>query len=286
MKTAIVTDTNSGIFPEEAQELGVFVLPMPVLIDGETYYEGENLSIQQFYRLLTNGAAVFTSQPGPGYILPLWDRILEEYDELVYIPMSSGLSSSCETAQGLAREYGGRVQVADNHQISVPQKNAVMDALALAAAGLPAAEIRRKLEEAGGDSLIYIGVDTLEYLKRGGRITPAAAAVGTVLHIKPLLTIRGERLDIFAKVRGTKQCKNRLMEAMVESVNACRQQGMSIRIDASGTFLDRAEEQEWLEMAARTFPGEEIGYDPLTLSIGAHTGPGAFAMGISRRITA
>lgn len=287
MRTAIVTDSNSGITPQEARRMGVWVVPMPIVVDQQIRYEGVDLFPEEFYHSLAEGHSISTSQPSPGDLAGLWDKVLAEgYDEIVYIPMSSGLSSSCQTASVLATVYGGRVQVADNHQISVPQKNAVVDALALAAAGLPAAEIRRKLEEAGGDSLIYIGVDTLEYLKRGGRITPAAAAVGTVLHIKPLLTIRGERLDIFAKVRGTKQCKNRLMEAMVESVNACRQQGMSIRIDASGTFLDRAEEQEWLEMAARAFPDEEIGYDPLTLSIGAHTGPGAFAMGISRRITA
>lgn len=218
MKTAIVTDTNSGIFPEEAQELGVFVLPMPVLIDGETYYEGENLSIQQFYRLLTNGAAVFTSQPGPGYILPLWDRILEEYDELVYIPMSSGLSSSCETAQGLAREYGGRVQVADNHRISLSQKSAVLDAKALADAGCGAAEIRRELERTAYDSMIYIGVETLEYLKKSGRVTAAGAALGTVLNLRPLLKIEGGKLDACARVRGTDSCKKRLLSEIEKSL--------------------------------------------------------------------
>ena len=285
MRTAIITDSNSGVTAQEAQRLGVWVVPMPIIVDSRTRFEGVDLFAEEFYRLLAQGHSVSTSQPAPGDLTGLWDRVLAEgWDEIVYIPMSSGLSSSCQTAAVLAAAYGGRVQVADNHQISVPQKNAVRDAAALAAAGLPAAEIRRRLEEAGGDSLIYIGVDTLEYLKRGGRITPAAAAVGSLLHIKPLLTIRGEKLDIFAKVRGVRRCKERLLEAMAASAAEYRRRGVPIRVDAAGTFTDPAEEREWLDLAARTFPGEEIGYDPLTLSVGAHTGPGAFAMGISRRI--
>ena len=206
------------------------------------------------------------------------------YDEVVYIPMTSGLSSSCQTALILAADFGGRVQVADNHQISVPLKNAVRDALALAEAGLSAQEIKARLEAVGMDSLIYIGVDTLEYLKKGGRVTPAAAAMGTVLGIKPLLTIKGEKLDTFAKVRGTRQCKARLLEAMKKSVEEYRAKGWDIRVDASGSFDRREEEEEWLALAAQTFSGEPVQYDPLTLSIASHTGPGAFAMGISRRI--
>ena len=285
MRTAIITDSNSGVTAAEARELGVRVVPMPVIIDGQTYYEGVDLFPEEFYQMLRAGRDVSTSQPAPEDVTRLWDEVLDEgYDEALYIPMSSGLSSSCQTAVILAADYGGRVLVADNHQISVPQKNAVRDALALAAQGLTAAEIKERLEEAGGDSLIYIGVDTLEYLKRGGRITPAAAAVGSLLHIKPLLTIRGEKLDIFAKVRGVRRCKERLLEAMAASAAEYRRRGVPIRVDAAGTFTDPEEEREWLDLAARTFPGEEIDYDPLTLSVGAHTGPGAFAMGISRRI--
>ena len=255
MRTAIITDSNSGVTAQEARRLGVWVVPMPIIVDSRTRFEGVDLFAEEFYRLLAQGHSVSTSQPAPGDLTGLWDRVLAEgWDEIVYIPMS------------------------------VPQKNAVRDAAALAAAGLPAAEIRRRLEEAGVDSLIYIGVDTLEYLKRGGRITPAAAAVGSLLHIKPLLTIRGEKLDIFAKVRGIRRCKERLLEAMAASAAEYRRRGVPIRVDASGTFTDPEEEREWLDLAARTFPGEEIGYDPLTLSVGAHTGPGAFAMGISRRI--
>lgn len=287
MKTAIITDSNSGITRELGQQWGVRIVPMPIIIENETYYEGVDLFPETFFHLLREGKNVSTSQPAPEDILTEWDGALSSgYDEVVYIPMTSGLSSSCQTALILAGDYGGRVQVADNHQISVPLKNAVRDALDLAEAGLSAREIKARLEDVGMDSLIYIGVDTLEYLKKGGRVTPAAAAMGTVLGIKPLLTIRGEKLDTFAKVRGTKQCKARLLEAMKKSVAEYRARGWDIRVDASGSFDRREEEEEWRALAAQAFPGEPIQYDPLTLSIASHTGPGAFAMGISRRIPA
>ena len=285
MKTAIITDSNSGLTRDQGQQWGVGVVPMPVIIENETYYEGVDLFPEEFFRLLREGKNVSTSQPAPEDILKLWDSALSGgYDEVLYIPMTSGLSSSCQTALILAADYGGRVQVAGNHQISVPQKNAVQDALALAEAGLSAKEIKARLEAVGMDSLIYIGVDTLEYLKKGGRVTPAAAAMGTVLGIKPLLTIKGEKLDTFAKVRGTKQCKARLMEAMKKSVAEYRSRGWDIRVDAAGSFDRREEEAEWRALAAEAFPGEPIQYNPLTLSVASHTGPGAFAMGISRRV--
>ena len=285
MKTAIITDSNSGITRELGEQWGVRIVPMPIIIENETYYEGVDLLPEEFFRMLREGKSVSTSQPAPEDILRLWEEALSSgYDEVVYIPMTSGLSSSCQTALILAADFGGRVQVADNHQISVPLKNAVRDALALAEAGLSAQEIKARLEAVGMDSLIYIGVDTLEYLKKGGRVTPAAAAMGTVLGIKPLLTIKGEKLDTFAKVRGTRQCKARLLEAMKKSVEEYRAKGWDIRVDASGSFDRREEEEEWLALAAQTFSGEPVQYDPLTLSIASHTGPGAFAMGISRRI--
>jgi len=285
VKTAIITDSNSGITRELGEQWGVRIVPMPIIIENETYYEGVDLFPEEFFRMLREGKSVSTSQPAPEDILRLWEEALSSgYDEVVYIPMTSGLSSSCQTALILAADFGGRVQVADNHQISVPLKNAVRDALALAEAGLSAQEIKARLEAVGMDSLIYIGVDTLEYLKKGGRITPAAAAMGTVLGIKPLLTIKGEKLDTFAKVRGTRQCKARLLEAMKKSVEEYRAKGWDIRVDASGSFDRREEEEEWLALAAQAFPGEPVQYDPLTLSIASHTGPGAFAMGISRRI--
>lgn len=193
MKTAIVTDSNSGIFETEGIRLGVHVLPMPVLIDNQVYFEGQNLSSKQFYQYLQEGKDVTTSQPSPGDLTALWERVLEAgYDELVYIPMSSGLSSSCATAKMLAEDYEGTVFVVDNHRISVTQRYSALDALALTRAGCTGREIQQELERTGLDSIIYIGVETLQYLKRGGRITPAAAAMGTVMGIKPLLMIQGD----------------------------------------------------------------------------------------------
>ena len=287
MKTAIVTDSNSGISQETARAWGVRVVPMPIIVDGETYYEGVDLFPEQFFRFQREGRAVSSSQPAPESILRQWDEALaqEGCGEVLYIPMTSGLSGSCQTALALAAGYEGRVQVADNHQISVPQRNAVRDAVALAAAGLSAREIKARLEEAGGETVIYIGVDTLEYLKKGGRITPAVAAMGAVLGIKPLLVIRGEKLDTYAKVRGTRQCKAALLEAMQRSAADCRRRGVPIRIDASGSFENPEEAGRWQEAAALAFPGERIHYDPLTLSVACHTGPGAFAMGISRKVS-
>lgn len=284
MKVAIMTDTNSGISVEEGARLGVYVIPMPVLIDGKTYYEGVTLTHDEFYRCQKENRSVSTSQPAPADVMALWDRILEEYDALVYIPMSSGLSASCETAVGLSGDYGGRVHVVNNHRISVTQRNAVMDALLLAEAGCSAAEIRAELERMAFDSIIYIGVDTLEYLKRGGRITPAAAAMGSILHLKPLLKIEGERLDAFATVRGRKACQQKLVDAMKRSVEEFHKGEGPICIGAAGSFLEREEDEAWLALAAETFPGEEIRYDPLALSIGCHTGPGAFGMAVSRRV--
>ena len=195
MKTAIVTDSNSGITQAEAQKMNVFVLPMPVIIEGQAYYEGIDLLPDQFFRALTERQAVSTSQPSPGDVTALWDKVLAEYEELVYIPMSSGLSASCATAQMLAEDYEGRVFVVDNHRISISQKSSAWDAVALREAGCGAQEIRRELEASGLDSIVYVGVETLEYLRRGGRVTAGAAAIGAVLQIKPLLKIEGELLD-------------------------------------------------------------------------------------------
>lgn len=284
MKTAIMTDTNSGISVEEGARLGIFVLPMPVLIDGETYYEGVNLTHENFYRSQKEGRATSTSQPAPSDVTALWDRALEEYDEVVHIPMSSGLSSSCQTAVSLSEDYGGRVRVVDNHRISVPQRNSVMDALFLAQSGCSAAEIKAELERIGLDCVVYIGVDTLEYLKRGGRITPAVAAMGSILQLKPLLKIEGERLDACATVRGREACKRRLLDMMRRSVGEFHRKSWPVCVAAAGSFLTREDEEGWLAMAAGAFPEEELRCNPLSLSVGCHTGPGAFGMAVSRRV--
>lgn len=285
MRTAIVTDSNSGIFEAEGRDLGVFVIPMPVIIEGKEYLEGVNLFHEEFYQYLMDNRELSTSQPTPGSVLAAWDRALSEgFDELVYIPMSSGLSSSCQTALILAEDYDGKVQVVDNHRISITQRNSVLDALYLAQNGLSATEIKARLEQAAYDSLVYVGVETLDFLKRGGRVTAAGAAIGTVLNIKPLLIIKGEKLDAYAKVRGTKHCQKREIEAMVDYANQLRQEGCAFRVGVAGSFLRKEEDQEWFEMVKESFPGEEVFYNRLTFSVSCHVGPGAFGMGISKKI--
>lgn len=284
MKTAIVTDTNSGIFPAEGEALGIYVLPMPVIVDGQAYYEGEDLSTGQFYRYLADKREVSTSQPVLGDILHLWDRVLEIYEELVYIPMSSGLSSSCQTALGLALEYGGRVQVVDNHRISLSQKVSVLDARALANAGCTALEIKEELERTAYDSIIYIGVETLEYLRRSGRVTAAGAALGTILSLKPLLKIEGERLDAYTKVRGTENCKKELITAIQESIEIFCSRGWNISVGVADSFPEVVNGSDWLAKATRTLGRSDIEYVPLSCSIASHVGPNAFGMAVSRKI--
>lgn len=283
MKVAVMTDTNSGISVREGERLGAFVLPMPVLVEDRTYYEGIDITQEEFYRLLLEGRTITTSQPSPGDVLAMWERILREYDALVYIPMSSGLSASYRTASALALEFGGRVQVVDHRSVSVAQRCGVEDALRLAAAGRTAEEIRHALEAVAADTVIYIGVETLEYLRRGGRITPAAAKMGAALHIKPLLQIRGELLEACAKARGTRACREQLIERMREWVEAYSAGGAPYTLAAAGSFLDASEEHAWLEQVRAAFPTQEVRYDPLALSVGTHVGPDAFGLAITKR---
>ena len=213
-KIAIVTDSNSGITQAQSKQLGVWVLPMPFYINDELFLEDITLTQEQFYDYLAQGADVKTSQPAPGDVTELWDTLLKDHDAVVHIPMSSGLSSSCQTAQILADDYDGRVQVVNNQRISVTQLQSVMDAKTMAEKGWTAAEIKEELERTKFDSDIYITVDTLKYLKKGGRLTPAAAAIGTVLNLKPVLRIKGEKLDAFSKTRGWKAAKKAMIEAV------------------------------------------------------------------------
>lgn len=285
MKTAVVTDSNSGIFQTEGEELEVYVLPMPVQIQNETYYEGQNLTSRLFYQHLQIEKEITTSQPSPGDLTALWEQILESgYDELVYIPMSSGLSSSCATAKILSEDYAGKVYVVDNHRISVTQRYAVLDALALARTGCTGQEIQQELERTGMDSVIYIGVETLQYLKRGGRITPAAAAMGAVMGIKPLLIIQGDKLDACAKVRGTANCKKRLLQYLEQSAEEYTRKGIPFQAAAAGSFLEEEDEEEWSRLCRELFPDQTPHYDPLTCSVGCHVGPNAFGMAIARRL--
>lgn len=284
-KVAIVSDTNSGISREEAEKRGISIVPMPFFINGETYYEGENLTQSQFYEKLKDGSDVSTSMPSVGSLTDMWDGLLKEYDEIVHIPMSSSLSSSCETAMMVAGDYDGKVAVVNNQRISVTLKQSVFDAKNLADKGKNAAEIKEILEREKLESSIYVMVDTLAYLKKGGRITPAAAALGTLLRLKPVLQIQGEKLDAFAKARTVKQAKNIMIDAMKNDfANRFNDpEGKNMHLAMAYTYdLEAAE--AFREQVQEAFPGMEITMDPLSLSVSCHIGPGALAVACSKKI--
>ncbi len=285
-KIAVVTDSNSGITPKQAEKLGVFLIPMSFMIGGKNYYENIDLTQETFYEKLKNQEDISTSQPAPGDVLPVWDKVLETYDEIVHIPLSSGLSSACQSACALAADYDGKVQVVNNQRISVTQKQSVYDALMLIEKGRDAAEIKRVLEEDKFNSSIYIMLDTLYYLKKGGRITPAAAALGTVLRLKPVLQIQGEKLDAFAKARTITQAKSIMINA--------------VRSDMKTRFGSESPEDCILQMAhtenyemimqfkqevEEAFPGFIVqDVDPLSLVVSCHIGPGALALTCTKRL--
>lgn len=282
-KTAIVTDSNSGITQAQGKEMGIFVLPMPFFINGELFFEDISLSQEEFYKRLEEDADISTSQPSPGDIMDLWDKILEEYDELVHIPMSSGLSGTCETAMSLAQDYDGKVQVVDNQRISVTQEESVQDAIKLRDAGKSAAEIKEVLEKEKMESTIYITVDTLKYLKKGGRVTPAAAALGTVLNLKPVLTIQGEKLDAFAKVRGWKAAKRTMLKAIEKDIKE-RFAGKEDQLVLAMVYAGNPEEaQEWKQEIQTAFPGYELKEAFLSLSVACHIGKGALAITCTKK---
>jgi len=284
MKTAIVTDSNSGITQAEAKELGIFVLPMPFMIDGQDYYEDINLTQREFYEKLRDGSDISTSQPSPDTVTQLWDRILESHDAIVHIPMSSGLSGSCQTAKMLSEDYGGKVEVVNNQRISVTQRQSVMDAKVMAGEGKSAGEIREYLEDTKFDSSIYIMLDTLKYLKKGGRITPAAAALGTLLKLKPVLQIQGEKLDAFSKARTVKQAKNVMMTAIAHDMEYRfgDKDGRHIHLFIAHTE-NREAAVELREELKAAFPRTgEIPIDPLSLSVSCHIGPGALAIACAK----
>lgn len=286
MKVAVVTDSNSGITQSKAKELGISVIPMPFMINNETFEEDISLTQEQFYEKLVEGAEISTSQPSPETVMNLWSELLQTFDEIVHIPMSSALSSSCQTAMMLAEDFEGRVFVVDNQRISVTQYQSALDALKLAQAGLTGAQIKEILEREARESSIYIMVDTLKYLKKGGRITPAAAALGTLLRIKPVLQIQGGKLDSFSKARTVKQAKTTMLSAVAK--------------DLEERFDDPKAEKCWLEVAytceketaeeflreiRQQFPQiQEIHMDPLSLSVACHIGPGALALAVTKKI--
>lgn len=285
-KVAVITDSNSGISQSQAKELGIFVLPMPFFINEETYFEDISLTQEQFYEMLKGGADIHTSQPSPDSVMQLWDQVLKEYDEIVHIPMSSGLSSSCQSAIMLAQDYEGKVQVVNNQRISVTQRQAALDAKLLASKGMNAREIKDFLEEDKFNSSIYIMLDTLYYLKKGGRITPAAAALGTLLKLKPVLQIQGEKLDAFAKARTTNQGKSIMISAIKKDIEN-RFGGMTedkhIWLEIAHTANEEAAEAYKNEILEQ-FPGYDIHVDPLSLSVACHIGPGALAFACCKKI--
>lgn len=281
-KVAVLTDSNSGITQEEAKSLGVGVLPMPFFIDNVEYFEGITLSQEEFYKKMEEGSDIKTSQPSPGSVTELWDAYLKEYDEIVYIPMSSSLSSSCETAIMLAEDYDGRVQVVNNQRISVTQKRSVQDALMLAEEGKSAEEIKGILEKNAKESGIYITVDTLKYLKKGGRITPAAAAIGTVLNLKPVLQIQGGKLDAYAKVRGWKQAKKTMLDAVGKDL-LHRFRNQRVYLEAAYTCSEE-EAQKWKEEIEDYFPQYKVEMNKLALSIACHVGPGTMAVACTKYV--
>lgn len=284
-KIAIVTDSNSGITQSDGKTMGITVLPMPFYINEELFWEDITLTQEEFYKKLEEDADISTSQPAPGDVMDLWDGLLKEYDEIIHIPMSSGLSSSCETAISLAAEYDGKVQVVNNQRISVTQKQSVIDAMNLRDAGKSAAEIKAVLEAEKFESTIYITVDTLKYLKKGGRVTPAAAALGTVLNLKPVLQIQGEKLDAFTKVRGWKAAKKTMLKAIEDDLN-----GRFAGRDTDELVLgmaytgNEAEAEEWKQEIHEKFPQFEIMASPLSLSVSCHIGPGALAVTCTKRV--
>lgn len=285
-RIAVITDSNSGINFEDAKELGIKVLPMPFLIDGKTYFEEISLSQEEFFEKLENDVDISTSQPSPESVMKIWDEALEEADEVVYIPMSSGLSSSCHTALMLADYYDGKVQVVDNQRISVTQRQSVLDAMELAKRGLTAVQIKEKLEKVKFESSIYIMLDTLKYLKKGGRITPAAAAFGSALRLKPVLTIQGEKLDAYAIAKTKKQGVKKMLAAIEDDINK-RFGGTdhmeNIHMEIAHTKNPEAAE-DLKQQIIEKFGVTEVDLYPLSLSIACHIGPGSIAVACSKVI--
>lgn len=279
-KIAVVTDSNSGITQKQAEVLGIRVLPMPFFINEKMYFEDITLTQEEFYKKLDEDADISTSQPSPADVMELWDGILKEYDEIIHIPMSSGLSSSCETAMALSQDYDGKVHVVDNQRISITQRQAVLDAVEMVNEGMSSREIVDVLMREKLEASIYITVDTLKYLKKGGRVTAAGAALGAVLNIKPVLTIQGEKLDAFAKVRGMKAAKKKMLDAMEKDIKE-RFAGKEVKLMAAYTCTGE-EAETWKKEIEERFPGYDVHMDPLSLSVSCHIGAGSVAIACAK----
>ena len=281
----IITDSHSGITQEEAKQLGIWVLPMPFYIDGECYLEGINLTREEFFEKLEGGSVIATSQPSPADVCDVWDWALKEFEKVLYLPLSSGLSGSCETAMALARDeqYEGKILVVDHGQISTPLHQMVFDTLELIEKGYSAEQIKEILESGKDRMMIYIGVETLEYLKRGGRVTPAAAAIGSVLNIKPVLKLETGKLDSFKKCRGFSKVKKTMIEAMKQEMDTKFADALAdgqLRLLAASS-AGKEETESWVKEIEDAFPGMKVFCDPLSLGVSCHTGAGALGIGCS-----
>lgn len=284
MKTAVLIDSNAGIKKDEAKELGIYLVSTPIIIDGEVYFEEENLTQEQFYEALMSDKDITSSMPSPGDVMDMWDELLKEYDEVAYIPLSSGLSNSCHAAIQLSDEYDGKVQVVDDHRISVTMRQSALDAKWMADNGKSAKEIKEALEQNAYNSAIYLTVEDLKYLKKGGRVTPAAAALGAVLNIKPVLATKGGKFDAVEKVRGMKKSIAKLLDYTEQTLDKLIEKNnvSQIRIGVAGTFLNQEDADNWYNMVKDRFIDiENIEYDPLSLVVAVHTGPNAAGIGIS-----
>lgn len=282
-KVAILTDSNSGITQAQAEQMGVTVIPMPFFIDGVEYLEDINLSQEEFYEKLNNDADISTSQPSIGTLQDYFDKLLKDNDEVVFIPMSSGLSGTCQTATMVAGDYDGKVQVVNNQRISVTMRQSVVDARELAEKGRTAEEIKNILEAHKMDSSIYITLETLKYLKKGGRITPAAAAIGTMLKLNPVLQIQGEKLDAYAKARGKASAKKIMLKAMKEDMEKrFADYADTGRMHIEVAYTGNVEEaKEWAGAVKEAFPQFDFHMDPLSLSVACHIGYGSLAIATS-----
>lgn len=285
-RICIVTDDNAGFSEKEAKELGLRIVKMPIIIDGVSYFQNENITTDKFYKCMEDNKDITTSQPSPGLIIEMWDSILKEYDSILHIPMTSGLSEECNTAKMLAKEYGDKVQVVDNHRISVTLKSAVYDAIKLSKTNKSAEEIKEILEAQSLESSIYIMVDTLKYLKKGGRVTPAGALLGATLHIKPVLSLFGEKLDAYKKAIGTKKAKQIMIDAVKNDIKTKFKDskiedlifGMAYTHNLDEVNAFKKEVSQELNIKE-----EDIIMDELSLSVATHIGPGSLALTITKK---
>lgn len=284
VKTAIVTDSNSGISQEKAKKYGVYVLPMPFYIDDELYLEGQTITHDEFFRKQKGGSVIYTSQPNPYDVTQLWERVLKEYEQLLYIPMSSGLSSSCDTAMALAQQYGGRVMVADLGRVSVTQKYAVLEARRLALEGLGALEIRNTLQFDRDACIIYLTVDNLKYLKQGGRISAGSAMIGNVLNIKPLLFLQGEKIEVAEKVRGDRAVRKKMMQAVRRDITQRFHAAGIEEFHLAAAASMPVEDAKNLKESFEEYFGVHCSMSSIPLSIAAHLGYGTYGLALIRKM--